>query len=266
MVLDQIVKKKRKEVKERRGTVPLENLREQVRSLPPTRDFKEALCQPGVGLIAELKKASPSAGVIREDFDPAQIAKIYEEGGAAAISVLTESKYFQGSLDYLKKAKDNVSIPVLRKDFIIDQYQVYESRAYGADAILLIVAVLGPEKLARLFGLAKSLGLDALVEVHNRRELNGAIEAEAEIIGINNRNLRSLEVDLSVTSQLAGFIPEGKVVVSESGISSERDVNFLCQTSRVDAILVGESLMRSDDIKGKMRKLLGSVSSTRKEN
>lgn len=266
MILEEILSQKKNEVERQKKAVALEALSQRFSTLPPIRSLKEALSKPGLSLIAELKKASPSAGVIRKDFNPVYLAKIYEEGEAAAISVLTESNYFQGSLDYLEKVKGSVSIPVLRKDFIIDEYQVYESRACGADAILLIVAALDSDKLNRLLSLAKNLGLDALVEVHNRRELDGALKVGAEIIGVNNRNLRSLEVNLSVTPRLARFIPKGKVVVSESGISSRRDIEFLQQTGRIDAVLVGESLMRSDDIRCKMRELLRGVSSAEKGN
>lgn len=255
MILNEIIRDKRREMEQRKRSVGLETLRERISSLPLTRDFKTALSRPGLSLIAEVKKASPSVGVIKEDFDPVRLAKIYEESGAAAISVLTESKYFQGSLDDLDRIKMVTSVPVLRKDFIFDDYQVYESRAHGADAILLIAAILDAEEMSRLISLARELGLSVLVEAHTEGELFKVLKTDAEIVGINNRNLENFEVDISTTARLKAFIPPGKVIVSESGISSSNEVDFL-RSLGVDAILVGEFLMKGDDVKEKVRELL----------
>ncbi|MDP3012654.1 MAG: indole-3-glycerol phosphate synthase TrpC, partial [Candidatus Subteraquimicrobiales bacterium] len=256
MILKEIIEYKKKELEERKSKVPLENLLEKIRRLPPVRDFKAALTGNGLSLIAEIKKASPSAGVIREDFDPVSIARIYEENGTSAISVITEEKYFQGSLNYLTRVKENVSLPVLRKDFIFDDYQIYESRAAGADAILLIVAALNYFKLERLEKLAREYGLQVLVEVHNEKELFEVLGLGFEMIGLNNRNLHDFTVNTEITFRLAKMIPSNRVVVSESGISSREDVLKL-ENSNVNAILVGEALMKSRDIGEKVRELLG---------
>ncbi|MDI6892064.1 MAG: indole-3-glycerol phosphate synthase TrpC [Actinomycetota bacterium] len=254
-ILKEIVANKREELERQRKITPLEELAERALSLPPTRDFKTALSGPGLSLIAEVKKASPSVGVIRKDFDPVEIAKMYEESGAAAISVLTESKYFQGSLDDLGRIKMATSVPVLRKDFIFDDYQVYESRVHGADAVLLIAAILNAKKMSRLISLARELELGVLMEVHTQEELFKVSKTDAEIIGINNRNLGNFEVDISTTARLKAFISPDKIIVSESGISSSNEVDFL-RSLGVDAILVGEFLMKGDDVKEKVRELL----------
>ena len=209
--------------------------------------FLEALKKPGLSVIAEVKKASPSKGVICEDFEPAEIARSYEKHGADAISVLTEMDFFLGSNAYLNSVSDNVHIPVLRKDFIFDIWQVYESRLIGADAILLIASILNVHQLKRFRKTANALGMDALVEVHNESEMKKAIHSGAKIIGINNRNLKTFEVQLSVTEELMKMIPEGVAAVSESGIMSGSDARRAVLTG-ADAVLVGESLMRSNDI------------------
>jgi len=209
-------------------------------------------------LIAEVKKASPSKGLIRADFDPVQIAKTYEAAGASAISVLTDEKYFQGRLEYLTAVHDAVSLPTLRKDFIIDAYQVYESRAAKADAILLIVAALDAGRLRDLMALATELGMASLVEAHSSEELDIALEVAARIIGINNRNLQTFETKLETTLELASRVPGDRVLVSESGIFTRSDVERLMAVG-VDAILVGESLMREPDPGMKVRELLGVV-------
>ncbi len=254
MILNEIIRDKRLEIEQRRKNVGLETLRERISSLPPVRDFKAALKKPGLSLIAEVKRASPSAGLIREYFNPAGIAQVCEENGAAAISVLTD-RYFQGSLHHLEDIRAVTSIPILRKDFIIDEFQVYESRASGADAILLIANILSIEEILKLLSLARKLDLDVIVEVHNRKDLRKALKTNVEIIGINNRNLSDFKVDISVTPKLIEFIPEDKIIVSESGIHSAQDVEFLKEVG-VNAILVGEALMRSDDIGAKIRELL----------
>jgi len=256
MILNQIIESKRREVEARKSELPIFLLKAKISTLPPSRNFKEALRRNGeIALIAEIKKASPSAGLIREDFDPVRIGQIYEENGAAAISILTETKYFQGSLDHLRKVKQAVTLPVLRKDFIFDPYQLYESRICGADAVLLIVRILDPEKLAQFLGLAQELGMAGLVEIHSAEELNQALAAGAEIIGINNRDLDTLEIDLSKTYQLSELIPADRIIVSESGIQNRTDVVKL--KNYVNAVLVGEALMKSQDIGKKVRELLG---------
>ncbi len=211
---------------------------------PGGRVFRDALAGPEISVIAEIKRASPSRGPIRPDLDVAEIAASYEAGGAAAVSVLTEEHYFRGSLEDLGQARSACSLPLLRKDFIIDEYQLLEAAGAGADAVLLIVAALDDESLAGLYADAHSLGLECLVEVHDRGEMERALAVEPAIIGINNRNLHSFEVDLETTLNLIEFVSEGAVVVSESGIHSSDDVLALRQAG-VDAVLVGEALMRS---------------------
>lgn len=257
MILDDIIAHKKEEVAENRRKVPLSVLKAKLMGLPPTRPFAERLKNsPPIKLIAEIKKASPSRGVIREDFNPIAIAQIYEKSGASAISVLTDERFFQGHLSSLRRISYRSKVPLLRKDFIIDEYQIYESRLWRADAILLIVSVLGGEKVANFIKLASDLGLDCLVEVHNEAELEEALRASADIVGINNRNLKDFTVDLNTTFHLLKFIPENKIVVSESGISTRDDVLSL-EEKGVNAILVGEALMREADIQRKVEELLG---------
>jgi indole-3-glycerol phosphate synthase len=236
---------------------------------PPPLDFASALRGETVKLIAEVKKASPSKGVIRSDFDPVDIARIYAENGASAISVLTESKHFQGGLDYLKDIRDALGSdgpPLLRKDFIFDPYQVYESRAYGADAVLLIVAILGSEGLKELLELSHQLGMQCLLEVHNEAELEIALKSGAGVIGINNRDLTDFSVDLDTTGRLRPLIPSDRVVVSESGIKDSNDMERLGRWG-VDAALVGEALMSVPDIGAGVRELLGpAIAGRRKED
>ena len=225
---------------------------------PAPLDFAAALRGDGIQLIAEVKKASPSRGVIRHDFNPAEIAYIYASNGASAISVLTESTNFQGSLKHLKTirtALEDNGLPLLRKDFIYDSYQVYESRACGADALLLIVALLDPQQLAGLLRLSHEMGMACLVEVHNEAEVEAALSSGAGIIGINNRNLNTFAVDLAVTRRLRPLIPPDRTVVSESGIKNRSDIARLREWG-VNAVLVGESLMSAPDIAAKMRELL----------
>jgi indole-3-glycerol phosphate synthase len=209
-----------------------------------------------VSLIAEVKKASPSKGIIREDFDPVKIARIYEECLASAISVLTDKAFFQGDLEYLTLIREAVKIPLLRKDFIIDEFQIYEARAFGADAILLIVSILDKTQLAEYQHLANELGLDSLIEVHTEKEVEKAIYADANIIGINNRDLSTFETNIDTTAHLIKLIPDDKIVVSESGISTRDDILTL-KDQGVDAVLIGETLMKSDDIGKKIKELLG---------
>ncbi len=256
MILDEIVANKKRELEEKKKKVSIEDLFEKIRELPLIRNFKASLKGNELALIAELKKASPSSGLIREDFDVVSLAQIYEKSGASAISVLTEEHYFQGDIAYLSQVKRNVSLPVLRKDFIFDEYQIYESRAAEADAVLLIAAILNHFKLERLKSLAEKHGLQVIVEVHNEKELVEVLGLGFEIIGINNRNLRDFTVDINTTLKLAKMIPSDRIIVSESGIHTREDVVKL-KNSGVHSILVGEALMKSKDVSGKLRELLG---------
>ena len=249
-ILDRIIDDKRREVAALMRARPIEELERKVRDLPPAsgRSFPGALKKKGRGsLSAELKKASPSAGVFRRDFDPVAIAQAYKAGGADALSVLTERKYFQGADQYLVQARKASGLPVLRKDFFISPWQLYESRLLGADCVLLITAVLEDGPLAEFLALADELALDALVEVHDSGELERAIASKARIIGVNNRNLHSFEVSLEVSAALSKMLPESAVKVSESGISSHRDIRRL-EALGYDAVLVGEHLMRQQDV------------------
>ena len=258
MILDTIVAHKREELKRDRERAPLQTLKSRIPDLPPTRDFKAALAAPGaVSLIAEVKKKSPSKGIIREDFNPVEIAKTYAQNGASAVSVLTDHRFFGGNLDYLSRIRNAVGLPLLRKDFTIDEYHIYQARVAGADAILLIVAILTAEELRGFIGIAGHLNLTALVEVHTQAELEIALDVGAEIIGINNRDLKTFHTDIAASFHLRKSIPDDRIVVSESGIYTREDVLRLGEAD-VNAILVGESLMRSADIGGKVRELLGS--------
>ena len=254
-ILQRILTTKRGEVSERQVATPLERLREALPDAPPARDFRGALATDGLSLIAEFKRASPSKGVIREGAEPAGVARLYEAAGARAMSVLTDGPYFQGSDDDLRAARGAVSLPVLRKDFAISEYQIAEARALGADAVLLIVAALSDAELAGLMEAAAGLGLAALVETHTAGEVDRAVALGAEIIGINNRDLHTFETTLDTTLALRDRVPPGRVVVSESGIFTGKDTARL-RDAGVDAILVGESLMRSEDIAANIRDLL----------
>jgi len=258
MILDQIVADNRLELETRKDSFPLEELRRVALEQPLPLDFASALRGERVQLIAEVKKASPSRGVIRSDFNPAEIAQTYAGNGASAISVLTEAKYFQGNINHLRDIRNalgNKSLPLLRKDFIHDPYQVYESRAYGADSLLLIVAILRPEKLQELLRLSHELGMDCLVEVHDEAELEIALRSQAKVIGINNRNLRTFTVDLTTTERLRPLITDDRIVVSESGIRNRDDMEKL-RKWHVDAVLIGESLLSAPNIAAKMKELL----------
>lgn len=254
-ILDKIVAEKRLEVA--RLLPQAGPIRQAVARRQDYRDFAGALKRSaGVALIAEVKKASPSLGLIRSDFNPLQIAHEYELAGAAALSVLTDEQFFQGKLEYLRVIRDVVKLPLLRKDFIIDELQLYEAVAGGADAVLLIAAILDDAQLRAYRQLAAHLQLAALVEVHDDQELVRALVAGAEIIGINNRDLKTFRVDLATTERLAAQIPDDKIIVAESGIQARADVARVLAAG-VHAILVGESLMRSPDIAGKVRELIG---------
>jgi len=264
MILDEIVANKKQELEVSQRNLPLADLRRKVLAAPPPIDFGSALRGNGIKLIAEVKKASPSRGVICADFNPVEIAQIYAHNGASAISVLTESKYFQGSLNHLKdiKAALDKKLPLLRKDFIFHPYQVYESRAYGADSLLLIVAILSPQQLAELIGLTRQLRMECLVEVHNEAELEIALKSQARIIGINNRDLSTFTVDINITRRLRPLIPADRIVVSESGIKDRADMAKL-RLWGVDAVLIGEALMSAPDIRAKMKELLNLPSKSK---
>jgi indole-3-glycerol phosphate synthase len=248
------VEETRDEVERRREIVTLSQLEAALGERPETRPFQEALTRPGISLIAEHKRRSPSAGVIREGAELVDVVQAYERGGAAAVSILTEPFHFGGSLDDLRSAHAATNLPVLRKDFIVDPYQLYESAAAGADAILLIVAALGPEALGELAREAWDLDLDVLVEVHDTEELESALEVEAEVIGINNRDLSDFTVDIERTFELLSDVPTGKTVVSESGFSTREQLDELDRVG-VDAVLIGETLMRAPDIEAACRDL-----------
>lgn len=258
-ILQEILRHKREELKQRRSLIPLYELKVRVKDIEAARPFKTAIKRNQNGpikLIAELKKASPSEGVIRTDFNLSEIVSIYDRKAVDAISVLTEEHFFEGKLDYLNNIRQTTEKPLLRKDFIFDDYQVYESRGNGADAILLIVAALDKSQLTDLQGLSKELSLECLVEVHNLKELNTALYCGAEIIGINNRNLNTLQTSLNTTFDLMKDIPNSKVVVSESGINTRDDVEAI-ESTGVDTILVGTAFMKAKDIGAKIDELLG---------
>ena len=257
MILERILARKNDEVAERRMVAPIGQLREQAWQRPSTRDFGGALRQaPCPALIAECKKASPSKGLLRADYDPAQLALTYAMNGAAAVSVLTDEPFFQGMLSHLAAARDASGLPVLQKDFLVDEYQVYEARANGADAVLLIVAALSPEKLQVLYDLASELNMTALVEVHDAAELEIALRIGPKLIGVNNRDLQTFNVDLETTARLRASIPAGITVVTESGIHTAADVTRV-RDMGVDAILVGEALVTAGDVGSKVRELAG---------
>lgn len=246
MILDKIVAQKKIDLEEFKKNNDLDKLKELAFKCPKKSSFKEALKKDGLSIIGELKKASPSKGVIVEDFRPMELLKEYEKI-ADCVSVLTEEKFFLGSPEYLKEASEKTSLPLLRKDFIIDEIQIYEAKILGASAILLICAILSVEEMKNFLDIAKTLDLDVLVESHNEEELQKALQAGAEIVGINNRNLSTFELTIDTTLNLLPLIPEGKIIVSESGFHVAEDIKKIKGT-RVDAILVGESFMRTENI------------------
>jgi indole-3-glycerol phosphate synthase len=246
-ILEKIVEFKKEEVAKQKEKFNLSALREEAERLKVSYDFKKAVSGEGINIIAEVKKASPSKGIIREDFNPVEIAKAYERGGAKAISVLTDKEFFKGSPFYLRQVAEAVSLPVLRKDFIIDEFQIYGAKALGASSFLLIVSILSDQQLRDFIELGRELGMEALVETHNEEEVERALKAKAEIIGVNNRNLKTFTVSLETTLRLLPMIKrEGKILVSESGIKSRNDIERL-KSAGVDAFLVGETLMRSEN-------------------
>src|SRR3989344_4050910 len=257
-ILEKIVRHKRKELEALKKKKPLESLKKEVLGRRFRKiSFEKALKNkrpPAV--IAELKKKSPSGGILRKDFNPVKIAKAYEKGGAAALSVLTDRKFFAGSAAILKKIRKATALPILRKDFIIDDYQVWESKAIGADAILLIVGILSGRQMKRFYALAKKLGLDALFEVHSKRELDRVLPLRPKIVGVNNRDLKTFKVSLGTTEKLARFVKNKAILVSESGIFSREDLLTL-KRAGARAVLVGEGLVREADIAKALKKLLG---------
>lgn len=257
MILDRIVEEKKKQLKDEMSKISMEGWKQKIKrpGMHKTQDFFSALKNnTDISIIAEVKKASPSKGIIKEDFDPVKIAKEYSESNVQAISVLTEKNFFLGCDDYLMRVRQNSVLPVLRKDFIIDIWQVYQSRCLGADAILLIVSLLSDEDLKKFQIVAGILGMQCLVEVHDKEEVERALESGAKILGINNRDLRTFNVDLKTTEQLMNYIPHDRAVVSESGIKDSDDVKYLKDIG-VDAVLIGETFMRAKCIKDKINEL-----------
>jgi indole-3-glycerol phosphate synthase len=255
MILDDIVEVKRREVAAAKEATPLAALEAAVAGMPPTRDFRRALTGGECAIIAEVKRRSPSRGIIRADFDPVRIALEYDRNGAAAVSVLTDATFFGGSSGDLTAVKKAIALPILRKDFIIDPWQIHEARAIGADAVLLIAAVLGMGELREYRELATSLGLASLVEVHDRRELDTALAAGAEIVGINNRDLKTFVTDIGTSLALAPLVPPDRIAVAESGIRSRQEIETL-QRAGVRAFLIGETLVAAEDIGAALRGLL----------
>lgn len=257
-ILKKILRRKDEEIVERSARISLSHLKERVASASPVRGFVQSMrsrIENGdAAVIAEIKKASPSRGVLREYFDPAAIAVSYERGGAACLSVLTDADFFQGATEYLQQARAACSLPVIRKDFIIDPYQVYEARAMGADCILLIVAALEDAQMRGLTNLAQELGMDVLVEVHDAQELERGLQLALPMIGINNRNLRTFETSLETTLGLLAEIPDDCIVVTESGIHTPEDVELM-RSHRVNAFLVGEAFMRAEEPGDKLAEL-----------
>lgn len=258
MILDEIISHKRIEIESSKRKEPLDELKSMLEDVAEPRDFLTAV-KPGDRrkIIAEIKKASPSKGVIREDFDPLEIAKDYQSAGACAISVLTDNRFFQGKLSYLKDIKRIVDIPLLRKDFIIDPYQVYESRIHGADAILLIASCLSVSQMEDLLGLTHDLGMNAIVEIHTREELEKSLSVDSKIIGINNRDLKTFQVDLNVTFRLSPMVSGDRVVVSESGITLA-NIHTLYDKG-IKVFLIGESFMKAPCPADALRSMLGDT-------
>ncbi|MGA2330935.1 MAG: indole-3-glycerol phosphate synthase TrpC [Syntrophales bacterium] len=256
MILEKIIDAKKDEVARLRRIRPLQELKHAIADLPSPRNFSEAISGRQCAIIAEVKRRSPSKGTLREDFDPAWIALIYEESGAAAVSVVTDKEFFDGDESYVTDIRKRIGLPLLRKDFIIDPHQIYESRCLQADAILLIAGILEREQLREYSGLAQSLGLSVLCEVHTGRELDKALASDAVLIGINNRDLTTFSVDLMTSIDLARSIPADRIIVSESGIRSRDDIETLTKAG-IHAFLIGETLMTSDNIGRKLKELLG---------
>ena len=256
MFLEKILEHKKREIAERKVHFPLSELKRRLKEAPAPLDFEGAVRSRPEALIAEVKRSSPSRGRIREDFDPVAIARLYEEGGAAAISVLTEQRFFEGHDSFLLQVRKNVSIPLLRKDFIVDPYQIYETRLLEGDAILFIARALDRGLLGEFLGLSSELGLSSLVEIHDEDDLDKAVSAGARMIGINNRDLSTFSTDLETSIRLAPLLPKEVTVISESGIRCRRDMERL-RAAGVHGVLVGETLMTARDMAGKIKELLG---------
>ncbi|MCM1225859.1 MAG: indole-3-glycerol phosphate synthase TrpC [Clostridium sp.] len=255
MILDDIIEKRKIQLEKEKTAVSPEKMKKNaLETTTPCRDFYAALKKSSLSVISEVKKASPSKSVICEDFHPVETAEAYEKAGADAISCLTEEFYFKGSSDYLKAIRKAVDIPILRKDFIFDEYQIYEARSIGADAVLLIAAVLDTETMNNFRELAESLGMNCLFEAHNEEELENILKCSPKIIGVNNRNLKTFEVSLENTKRLAAMIPDSCVKISESGIKDNADMKFVRECG-ADAVLIGETLMRSGNIGETMKAL-----------
>lgn len=258
--LKEIVQKKKERILLAKQQLTEDDLRVKIQTIPAPRPFIEQINKPKtISLIAEIKKASPSRGIIRQDFNYQEIARIYQEAGACAISVLTEEDFFQGNITYLNEIKSVVDLPLLRKDFILEPYQVYESRYFGADAILLLADLLSAQNLSELISLADTLGLDCLVEVHTEKELKKVLNLKKPVnfmIGINNRDLHTLEVDFKITEKLFPLIPRDRVVVVESGIKTYQDVLFL-KILGASAVLIGEAFMEAENLKKKLEEVMG---------
>jgi indole-3-glycerol phosphate synthase len=261
-MLEQLVAAAREDVERRSREVPISSLERQLGGRGRERPFSEALVRPGISVVAEFKRRSPSAGVIRDRADVAEVVAAYERGGAAALSVLTEERHFGGSLGDLRAARQASSLPILRKDFTVDRYQLYEAAASGADAVLLVVAGLDDAELGKLLAEATSLDLDSLVEVHDKADLDRALQIDADVIGINNRDLSDFSVDVETTRELITDVPAGKTVISESGIGGREQVDALEEIG-VDGVLVGENLMRAEDPEQAVRDLTGAEEITR---
>jgi len=259
MILDKIIQQKKQEITQLKESISLEKLKDKALSFSGRRSFKQAISKDSrINLIAEIKKASPSKGMLKEDFNPVKIAEAYEASGASCLSILTDKKFFQGDISYLQEVRDAVKLPILRKDFIIDKYQVYESICSGADAVLLIAQVLTSDSFKELLGICTELKIDALCEVHNQEDLDKVLTLDCEIIGINNRNLQTFDEDLKVTEKLIKRIPKEKLVVSESAIKSNKDVRYL-ESLGCSTVLIGETFMRADDIKAKVVEVMGNA-------
>jgi indole-3-glycerol phosphate synthase len=256
-ILDRIVARKAKRLTASRKHLPFEAVMKAAADAPAPRDFRSAIRRSeGINLIAEIKRASPLKGVLRERLNPAELAASYESAGASAISVITEEDFFLGAPGYIGEARSAVALPVLRKDFIFEPYQVYESKALGGDAVLIIAAILEQEAMSKLIGLVEKLDMTVLVEVHDEREFKQALDCGAGVIGINNRNLKTMEVDVKTAAQLAPLVPDGILTVAESGIRSREDVEIFDELG-VDALLVGEAVVTEEDVEAKIRLLLG---------
>jgi indole-3-glycerol phosphate synthase len=270
MYLDRIVETKREETAKLAASLSIPQALETIAEMPATKGFAKTLTagrKRDMGLIAEVKKASPSKGLIRPDFDPVAIALAYEEAGADCLSVLTDAPYFQGSSEYLQAVRQAVNLPLLRKDFVIDERQIYEARILGADAVLLIAAILTPQQISTFMRTAASIGLDSLIEVHSLEEMKTVLElelSEGVLIGINNRNLHTFETSLAASESLGKLVPEGVPFISESGISSVQDMGFLRNTG-ASGVLIGECFMRQKDIQAAVNDLMGPVGSAAKE-